>query len=69
MDTLKYELYAKAANYNIVYDKFEKTFAIHTLDLDQDKPMIVGFETAGKAIEFAENRVVEIERDAGDTKC
>ena len=68
MDTIKYELYAKAEHYNVVYDKLDKTFAIHTKDLDSEKPMIVGFDTAAKAMEFAENRVVSIEKDAGDTK-
>ena len=68
MDTIRYELYAKAEHFNIVFDKYEKTFAIHTLDLGQERPMIVGFDTAAKAIEFAENRVVDIERNTGDTQ-
>ena len=68
MDYIRYKEYSKHEHYNIVFDKFEKTYAVHSKDLEKDTAMIVGFESAAMAISFAENRVVDIARDAEDVK-
>ena len=61
IDEIKYTKYSAHEHYIILYDKFDKTFCIHSKDEDNDIGMINGFPTAADAIRFAENRVVSVE--------
>jgi len=64
MDTIRYESYSEHEHYNILYDKLDKTYAIHSKNLKRDTVTVVNFKTAAKAIEFAENRIVNIHIEA-----
>ena len=64
IDTLKYEVYARGDHSIILYDKIDRTFAIHSKDEDNDVAIIGGFPTAADAIDFAENRVVDLQNDS-----
>ena len=57
MDNLRYAVQSRHEDFIIVFDKLDKTFAIHSKDEDNDTGMITGFETAGFAIDFAVDRV------------
>jgi len=64
IDTIKYEVYSRGDHSIILFDKIEKTFAIHSKDEDNDVAVIVGFDTAANAMEFANRRVVALEKDS-----
>lgn len=64
IDELKYKVYSRGEHCIILYDKFEKTFAIHSKDEDNDIAIITGFGTAAEAIIFADERVVTLEKDS-----
>ena len=64
IDTLRYEKYMKSEHYIVLHDKIEKTFCIHSSDEKNHTAMITGFSTAARAVEFAEGRVVEIEKSS-----
>ncbi len=59
MDNLKYIKYASFDNYIIIFDKFDRTYGIHSKDEEKDTGIITGFATASEAISFAEERVNE----------
>ncbi len=65
MDEIRYQMYVECADYVILYDKFSKEFVIHSADLENDVAMVTGFLTATKAIEFAEDRIVEAKKEEG----
>ncbi len=64
IDEIRYKKYMTSKHYIVLYDKIDKTYCIHSRDLDNHTAMITGFETAAKSIEFAEMRVVEIEKSS-----
>ena len=64
IDTVRYEKYMTSEHYMILYDKIDKTFCIHSADEENHTAMITGFSTAARAVEFAEGRVVEIEKSS-----
>jgi len=60
-DTIKYKLYADMGAYLVIYDKLDKTFCIHSSIVKNDVGMVTGFEKAAEAIDFAENRILDID--------
>ena len=64
IDTVKYEIYSRGDHSIILFDKIDATFAIHSKDEDNDVAVIVGFNTAASAMEFANKRVVSLEKDS-----
>jgi len=57
MDNIKYVKYSTFENYIIIFDKFDRTYGIHSKDEENDTGIISGFATASEAITFAEERV------------
>jgi len=57
MDNLRYSVQSRHDDFIIVFDKLDKSFAIHSKDENDDKAMITGFEYASDAIDFALKRV------------
>jgi len=64
IDYIRYELYSRGEHCLILYDKIENNFAIHSKDEDNDVGIITGFATASDAINFADTRVVALEKDS-----
>ena len=64
IDEIKYEIYSRGEHSIILYDKIEKTFAIHSKDENNDVGTITGFSTASDAIRFADERVVNLSKDS-----
>ena len=64
IDELRYRKYATGDHCIILYDKFEKTFSIHSKDEDNDVGIISGFPNAAAAIEFADTRVNALSVDS-----
>ena len=64
IDELRYRKYATGDHCIILYDKFEKTFSIHSKDEDNDVGVISGFPNAAAAIEFADTRVNALSVDS-----
>ena len=64
IDAVRYKIYARGNHSIILFDKLNKTFAIHSKDEENDVAIITGFPTAAKAMEFAHTRVVALEKDS-----
>jgi len=69
IDTIKYVIYSRGEHSIILYDRFDKTFAIHSKDEENDVAIITGFDTAALAIEFANTRIIELEKDSRSSIC
>ena len=64
IDELRYRKYATGEHCIILFDKFNKTFSIHSKDEDNEVGVISGFPTAADAIEFADTRVNALSIDS-----
>ena len=64
IDELRYRKYATGDHCIILFDKFEKTFSIHSKNEDNDVGVISGFPNAAAAIEFADTRVNALSVDS-----
>ncbi len=64
IDTIRYDIYSRGDHSIILRDKIEHTFAIHSKDEENDVATITGFKTAADAIDFADKRVVALEKDS-----
>ena len=67
-DKIRYELYSEHEHFVVLYDKLSKEFCIHSKDIENDTAMIIGFNSAAQAIEFAHMRVRNIEEVSTVTK-
>ena len=64
IDALRYDIYSRGDHSIILRDKIEHTFAIHSKDEANDVATITGFRTAAEAMQFANERVVALEKDS-----
>ena len=63
-ESVRYKQHSVHDNFIILYDKLDLTFAIHSKDPCNDTGIIANFKFASQAIDFAEKRVVAIDRDS-----
>ena len=67
IDFIRYKKYSSFEHFIILYDTIDKTYCIHSKDEENSTAMITGFATASQCIEFANDRVVAIEKPSTAT--